>query len=98
MLSLNPERSAMIRKKPGGRTHVEDMTFTTGKLLVEPCGGGKERIPVTKLRTKIAATITPAITNLLERDIEDLAFRNYRFEHVSAPKIGLPIALDLVLD
>ena len=69
----------MIRKKPGGRTHVEDVTLT-GELLVEPWGGGKETIPVTKLRTKIAATATPPMTNLLERDIADVAFRNYRFE------------------
>lgn len=69
----------MIRKKPGGRTHVDDATLT-GELLVEPWGGGKETIPVTKLRTKTAATATPPMTNLLERDIEGVAFRNYRFE------------------
>jgi hypothetical protein len=30
MLSLNPDRSAIIRKKPGGREHVDLDTLTTG--------------------------------------------------------------------
>jgi hypothetical protein len=66
MLSLNPERSAMIRKKPGGRTHVDRVTLTTGRLLTEALGGGKETIPVAKMRIKIAATATPAVTNFQE--------------------------------
>jgi hypothetical protein len=66
MLSLNPERSAMIRKKSGGRTHVDRVTLTTVRLVAEPLGGGKETMPVTKMRIKIAATATPAVTNLRE--------------------------------
>jgi hypothetical protein len=49
------------------------------------------------------ATATPTVTSFQECDIEHLAFENYpdsnfvRVGHVSAPKIGLPIALGLVL-
>ena len=73
---------------------VEDATLT-GELLIEPWGGGKETMPVTKLRTNIAATIITAMTNLLERDIENVAFGNYKFEDASALKIGLPIAFEV---
>jgi hypothetical protein len=55
-----------MRKYPGGRSHVDDVTLTTGRLFAEPLGGGKETIPVTKMRIKIAATATPAVTNFRE--------------------------------
>jgi len=92
-----------MRKYPGGRTHVDLVTLTIGRLLAEPFGGGRETIPVSKSRTKIVATATPTVTSFQECDIEHLAFENYpdsnfvRVGHVSAPKIGLPIALGLVL-
>ena len=55
-----------MRKYPGGRTQTDLVTLTTGRLLTEPLGGGKETIPVTKMRIKIAATATPAVTNFRE--------------------------------
>ncbi|MGA2789966.1 MAG: hypothetical protein ABSF00_04260 [Candidatus Bathyarchaeia archaeon] len=55
MLSLNPERSAMIRKKPGGRSQV-DLVTTAGMTTLDEWGGGTTTIPVTKAAT---ATINP---------------------------------------
>ena len=55
-----------MRKYPGGRLHVDDVTLTRGRLFVELLGGGMETIPVTKTKVKIAATAAPAIANLRE--------------------------------
>ena len=55
-----------MRKYPGGRTHVDLVTLTTGRLLTEALGGGSEIIPVTKMRIKIVARAAPAAINFRE--------------------------------
>lgn len=67
-----------MRKYPGGRRHVDRVTLTTGRLATETFGGGKETIPVTKMRIKIAATATPTVINFGKRAIVDVAFGYYQ--------------------
>jgi hypothetical protein len=62
MLSLKPERSAIMRINPGGRSHVDFLTVGADGTLVEGWLGGMETSPVARtVSVMITAIATPAV-------------------------------------
>jgi len=70
MLSLKPERSAITRIKPGGRSHVDFSTVGINGTLLGRWFGGIETSPVAKTVIVMITTIaTPAAKSFHERII-----------------------------